>query len=363
MPVQISGMSPSAYIKWDFCPQQYYIGYNLKYPSSGNKKATMGTILHKIMEVLGKINKSLKNKQDFIEDDVFGGKYYFDATNWLSYSTLSEVQVEEINKSRKLKKMYKDRPFISKGHTRKGVEFVENIVSLVYTWFTSKYTEYTWESVDYKDLMNWIWMVLDYKDGMYDPRYLNIVSTEFAFEIPLEYDWATYSYQLPDGSMKEGYLKLRGIIDLVVGHDKKTLEVVDFKSGERKDWNTGKVKDYDELKKDTQLLIYYYALKKLFKDVDDIWLTIFFVRDGGPFTIPFDEKDIKKIEKDIKDKFTEIKTTNVPRLLSRTQTHFKCKWCDYSKIDHNGQNLCAAVHESIKLVGIDNTTEQFKQVK
>ena len=42
----------SSYNNYDFCQMQYFLTYVLGHRSDSNKKADMGTMVHKVMEIL-----------------------------------------------------------------------------------------------------------------------------------------------------------------------------------------------------------------------------------------------------------------------------------------------------------------------
>jgi len=129
----------------------------------------------------------------------------------------------------------------------------------------------------------------------------------------------------------------------------------------RKDWATGKQKEYADFQKDTQLMLYYYAIKKLYPDKNVIF-TIFWVRDGGPFTLCFDDSDMLAVEQNLKEKSSYIWNNTQPSMLSKTQNDFRCyRLCHYCKNDWPGTsiNICNYVQQHIKKNGIQNTTEEL----
>lgn len=96
-------------------------------------------------------------------------------------------------------------------------------------------------------------------------------------------------------------------------------------TGQRKNWETGKVKDHDDLTKDFQMRLYHYALCQLYPD-KDIMMTIFFVRHGGPFTLPLDRSHIPETLEMIKNHFELIKKNKFPsRVLDYDKNSFKCR--------------------------------------
>ena len=127
-------------------------------------------------------------------------------------------------------------------------------------------------------------------------------------------------------------MAIKGTIDLVTRIDNDTIEVIDWKTGRRLDWATGEEKTYDKLREDAQLLLYNYAISKMYPDYKQAIMTIFYVKDGGPFSMCFDSKDQKNFLEMLRVRFEEIKKNNVPQLLSQDRSHWKCtKLCHFYK--------------------------------
>lgn len=134
-------------------------------------------------------------------------------------------------------------------------------------------------------------------------------------------------------------------------------------TGQRKDWGTGKIKDYDYLCSDFQLMFYYYAARQMFPQYKHFSVTIFFIRDGGPYTIHFDESTIDVVERKIKERVEQIRNTELPELCDPSHKDVKCdKFCDYYKMKGaDGEtNLCDFIHNEIKLIGIDEVSKKYK---
>ena len=84
-------------------------------------------------------------------------------------------------------------------------------------------------------------------------------------------------------------------------------------------------------------------------------MTIFFLRDGGPFSLCFDESDNKKFLNKLKDKFLTIKQNTSPRPINQERSDFRCKkLCHFYKNNWPGtqQTMCHYVENQIKLYGI-----------
>ena len=122
-------------------------------------------------------------------------------------------------------------------------------------------------------------------------------------------------------------------------------------------------KTYAKLCQDPQLLLYYYAARHLFPEEKQIILSIFFIRDGGPFSICLDDLDVRKMERLLQRRFYEIRNSKQPRMCDTRQKNMKCKYlCPFSKHkfdDNDEHNMCRTAHDHIKKYGIDYTTYEL----
>lgn len=357
----------SSFNAWDFCQQQYFIQYVLGYQQPPNIKTEKGTIVHKVMEVLANIKLELQKDQNathFRDEQI--GDFFFNKDALLEPTELTSEQVTEINAGRVNKKTYVIPCFLTDGHIRYGVGLVNDVFKRAYDYYShDEKTSNIWKPADRRDCENFVWMVLDYKNGLYDPRRKDIFDAEHKFEIDINEPWAKYSYIMSDGSEISGNLAIKGTVDLVLRIDDDTLEIVDWKTGQRFDWGKKRVKGYAELQQDPQLMLYYYALSKMYPNIKHIMLTIFFVRDGGPFTLCFDESDIRKTELMIERRFREIRNSEQPMLIDPSHRDFKCnKLCPFLKNKIKSEHelgICDQVHKDIKLYGIDYVIHEHQK--
>lgn len=313
----------SSYNNFEYCQMQYFITYVLGHQSVSGKKAQLGTIVHKVMEVLGGCKKILQDKGEMVLND----------------DGLGEIEFTK----RKL-------------NTKK---FVNEIIKRSYEYYTENCTHH-YTNADYKFCEDTTWEGLLYDDGNFDPRKRNIVASEPHFDIAIEEDWAKFSYETEDGETLEGQLAIKGTIDLVTEIDDGVIEVIDWKTGRRLNWATGEEKTYEKLCEDPQLMLYYYAISKKFPEYRDAIMSIFYIRDGGPFSICFEESDKEKFLGMLKDRFEEIKKTTNPKMLSRRQAHWKCtKLCDFCKKDWPGtnENICRHVSNNLEQFGMMDTVQ------
>jgi hypothetical protein len=201
---------------------------------------------------------------------------------------------------------------------------------------------------------------------LFDPRYRNIYYPEAHFDIPIEEDWAKFEYEI-NGKMVKGQLAIKGTIDLTTLVNDDTIEVIDWKTGRRMDWATGEVKDYKKLENDAQLLLYFYAISKLYKDFPNRIMSIFFYKDSEgeidpkPFSICFGPEDEGKFLEKLKNRFLEIQQNNNPKPMDPTRTNFKCKYlCHFCKNnwENTNENMCIYIEKHLKEHGMEETVKK-----
>jgi hypothetical protein len=212
---------------------------------------------------------------------------------------------------------------------------------------------------------------------MFDPRNRNILMPEQHFDFEIKKPWSKYSYNLTDGSVLEGNLAMKGTIDLITLVNEDTIEVIDWKTGKRLDWATGQEKTQEKLENDPQLRIYHYAIKHLYPHIKNIIFSIYFINDGGPFSICFHDSDITETENILRRKFDIIKQTTKPKL---NKSWMCSKLCHFGKTTfantsiepvteyRNGQlcskdtamTKCEQIKHDLDLYGIDATIGLYK---
>lgn len=379
-------MIPVAYIRssslntWESCQHQYYLEYVLGMKGDSNKAADKGTMVHKVMEILAICKKEFQDtgkKSISIIDDCIG-KVSVSWDDFIKEEELDSLQIAKINKSRINKYNYgsEKSKFIQDGHVRLGVTFLEDIIERVYKYYEKLFIR-DWQPVDFKDVTNWSWMTVDNYNRNYDPRLSDIVQPEQQFEFEIDANWAHYYYNLPEGELL-GKVKLKGTIDLITRVGDNFFEIRDYKTGRRKNWTTGETKTLAKLQKDTQLLFYNYAIRKLYPDIENFMLTIYFIRGcysdgkdvpGGPYTLSFEPEDLSDMEKKLEKTIYDMHTCKQPKLLDKYRKKQFCSFCHFNKTkDKNGESLCESFHDKIKKFGIKevtkyNTTEGFSIAK
>lgn len=322
----ITYMRSSSYNNYDYCQMQYFITYVLGHRSISGKKAQLGTMVHKVMECLASCTKKLQDdpqKSMYIKDDALG-KINFTAKSLFT------------------------KTFVSKILTRSYEHYTENC--------THKYT-----GADIKFCREATDKGLSYNDGQFDPRKRIIVAAEPQFDILIDEPWAKYKYKMPNGEMMKGQLAIKGTIDLVTQVSDETIEVIDWKTGRRLNWATGEEKTYEKLLDDPQLLLYNYAISKLYPDYKQSIMSIFYINDGGPFSLCFDKTDQTKFLTMLEKRFKQIQRNDFPSLCSANRRSFKCtKLCHFYKNNWPGTNIsiCEHVEEHLKAFGEAETVDK-----
>jgi len=328
----ITYVRSSSYNNYAYCQMQYFITYVLGHQSDSGKKADMGTMVHKVMEVLAGLKKYEQDKPKVkflkVDDDAIG-KFKCKKT---------ELHTDEL---------------------------VNTLVDLSIDSYEKK-SVHQFSQSDRSEINKTAWCFLNHGDGQFDPRKRNIHFPEPHFDIPIEEDWARFKYTLPNGQEIEGQLAIKGTIDLVTKINDNTIEVIDWKTGRRMDWATGEIKDYSKLEKDPQLLLYYYAISKLYPEFPNRIMSIFFYKDKdgnpdpSPFSLCFSKEDENKFLKMLKNRFQEIQENNTPKPLSYDRSHWKCtKLCHFCKNNwpETEQNMCIYIENHLKEYGMKKTLE------
>jgi hypothetical protein len=151
-------------------------------------------------------------------------------------------------------------------------------------------------------------------------------------------------------------------MDLVVDEGEGLIEVIDYKTGRRLDWATGEEKTYKKLRYDPQLLLYHYATALLYPKADEIFITIIYINDGGPFTFCFERKDFELTERLLRAKFESIRDTQRPQL----KKSWKCtKLCMFGKEKHpldTSKTICEFIKDETRKKGADAVLCEYGDV-
>ena len=320
--------SASSFNTSNGCEMRYWLEKGLGYYEPAGPSAAKGTCYHSVMEALALSKLARQNGESSFSMDQLGGPVELDV-----------------------------------------VDNIDALTTKIYNWHIKNDLSYIdWKPRDLKEIKGWVQSSL----LTFNPLKVDqIVGVEQEFDLELKNKWA----QLDE----EKYLKIKGFIDLVYIDD-GILNVIDYKSGQRKDFYTGKVKTYADLTKDFQLLLYFYASNILYpENYGNIHTNIFFIKDGGMFTMFFDDADTVRVEKLIKDKFEYIKGLKIPR----QNKSWRCKqFCPFYKKVHDDPSkqiiefrngkfaavgapmpICDHMHYLICKNGIEEVEKEYKVKK
>ncbi|MFQ3578925.1 MAG: PD-(D/E)XK nuclease family protein [Bacteroidales bacterium] len=311
----ITYLRSSSYNTWSFCQHKYFLDYTLNYHSPANIAAEKGTIVHMALEILARAKLSQQNNQSVFNTEI--GE--FDAYHF-NY---------------------------------------ESILKNSYDHFSKKTPQYSWNNKHYEDCLSWFMRVVN---SNMNPLNHHIICPEQYFDIEIQKDWSYYEYNSPHGKIS-GYLRLKGTIDLIIRHSDDIYEIIDYKTGKRKDWVTGEEKTYDSLQNEPQFHIYHYVAHQIYPGKKFIF-TVYYINDGGVYSMVIDSK----AEEMIKKRFIDIKNTQIPKLIF---PDWKCeRLCFFYKTDVDGNSVnsynmsaCRVVHEELQQLGMNKVLMKYSKDK
>lgn len=306
---------------WELCQTQCILTYGLGMENRAGAAASMGSCVHKMMELRALASIAKKN-----------GHSSFNYEDWGVLEVDWAIDLDQT---------------IEKCHANQLI--LDNHVNP--------------EKIIKSKILDWAKRAIeDYPQ--YDPINLNIMSVEQYFDLEIKEDWAKYSQEI-NGELYEGYLRIKGTIDCLIAHNDDIIEVFDFKSGSRKNFATGEIKTLEYLRKDKQLLFYLYALNKLFPNKNFI-MTLYFINDGGIYSVHGDDEMLEDASEMIKKTYKEILNTKLPSVLDPKRSDFRCRHCcKYSKTDSytRGLSVCEFMQNKFKTIGVDKTVEKYGNIK
>lgn len=320
-----------------------------------NKKTIIGSAVHAVAEALALVKKNIQNGEEYgsiTQDDI--GNVAYNEVEFTIPSLILPEEAEKINASRINKSTYMGECKVLPGDVRLGRDFVNGLTERSWIYFTQLYPDYDWQKADRRDLYNFVWMLL----AQVEIRKKKIIDVEKEFHLEINHPAA----KLEDGS----YIKINGFIDLVTEPSPGVYEIMDWKTGQRKDFESGEIKDLPKLSKDLQLCIYRMAAKSLYPNIKHFLTTIVFIRDGGAFTPePLPDSDDYTYNV-ITEHIQELRDCLVPKTLSDTREDFRCKYlCQASKAKtfHDKMCDCAFIKDRIQEEGMDKVVEKYKKVE
>jgi len=156
----------------------------------------------------------------------------------------------------------------------------------------------------------------------WNPLNLDILDVEKQFDIEVQ----GKGFKGSSGN----HIRLRGTMDLVSLVNSDTIRISDYKTGMRKAWQGNYNYDEDSLKDTTQFKCYDTARRVIYPDYKYCLMSMIFVKEGGIYTVTFEDYELYENMEDIRRTIAEIKSCEIPNRLiddkSRKDEHFKCRY-------------------------------------
>ena len=328
----VKKLSASSISTLDMCEMKWFLQYMVGLREPSGKAAAIGSICHYILECIAHSKILRQNGKSYKKDDVVG----------------------------RITKEYD----------------LQTLIDKVYAHYIAKEPHIQWGDAEYKQVCKNIEKAKNHV--LFPENHAQIIQPEQFFMMGLEHDWAKYSY-IKNGKVDEGKIHLNGIIDLIFRDENGTLNYLDYKFGQPKDWATGKKKDYEAITKDVQLCMYYLAIKEKYPD-EDICVNIWYVNHNLVFTDFFGKMQEDIIMKKLQSVIARLRAMEKPN----TRRGFHCKFCPFSKtsfkdwdrpaldIEYNkfGGNfspvedkvcVCDATNTFLNYRGLQSTLENLKK--
>jgi len=253
---------------------QYVVGIE----SQTGKAALQGNIVHKVLEWMAKLKKKGKTNVDPM---------------WLLDYAWDELTSQ--NPDTKIRKVT----------TKKDKE-----------------TGLLKEAADFKKCRLAVEKVLE--DDFCNPYSVKVIDAErwFAIELPGD-EWKCL-----DHDDKEHQFTIRGLIDMAHEIDDDTIEIVDYKTGQRKDLYEQIPICEQTLMRSVQPRIYHMAAYLMYPQYKNIVLTFYYTNDGGPITISLSPDDIHMTIAALHNFFTTIKKDS----LIKRNRWWTCRMCSFRDI-------------------------------
>jgi len=292
--------SASAIGLYNHCPFSYFMQYILGMESQAGKAALQGTIVHQTLELMIKLCKRGKTNVDPM---------------WLLHRAWDEHTAEtpEVSIRKVTTRIDKDT-----GEFKEAADFKKCRVAL-------------------EAILN---------DQYYNPYKIKPIDSErwFALEMPGE-EWRCLS---EEGNVHQ--FAVRGYIDLVHEIDEDTIEIVDWKTGARKNFHTQESIDEMVLIQEVQPRLYHLAAYFLYPKYKNILITFYYTNDGGPVTIALSHDDLTATIASLHKFMTTVRHDT----LMRRNRWWTCKMCSFER---NG--MCCRVWSDLHTLGSEYVEKRY----
>jgi hypothetical protein len=295
--MRIVRCSASSIGTYNRCQFSYFMHYSLGMETKVGKAAIQGSIVHKTLEWMLKLRKRGKTNVDPM--------WLLDRA-WDELTQASpEIEIRRVT----------TRIDRETGELKEAVDFKKCRVAL--------------ETI--------------IADKFYNPYNLKILDVEQWFELMMPgKEWECVDQ---DGISHQ--FATRGFIDLVHEIDSDTIEIVDWKSGNRANFHTQEQIDEAVLTREVQPRLYHLAAFFLYPQYKNILITFYYANSGGPVTISLSHDDLTATIAYLYDFMTKVKEDT----LIHRNLHWSCKLCSFRNngiCDRIWSDLCTMGGEYIK---------------
>lgn len=238
---------------------------------------------------------------------------------------------------------------------------VKNLIPLAIEYY-KKDSQSPWSSWDEKNVRDWVWTVMK---SDWNPARMDIVEVEKFFNFEIKEDWAKYRYELDDGSILEGYLAVRGTIDLIVQNG-NTYNIRDWKTGKKYKYDEQREKTYEDLCEDHQLLLYYWVGKQLYPD-KNIEVEINYIKEDGVSSPYMDASSFKMGYQNLQKFFTNIQEAYPPQLIKYNFANPQdgpCGFCPWKSIIqiNDTRSVCEFMEEKTQQYSAAKVLDQYGDI-
>ena len=301
--MRIIKCSASAIGLYNHCPFSYYLHYILGMESQAGKAALQGSIVHQTFEWMTKLYKRGKTNVDPM---------------WLLNRAWNE-------------------------HTKAS----PNISIRRVTTRIDKETGELKEAADFKKCRVALETVM--ANPHYNPYNIKVIDSERWFELEMP----GKEWECLDKDGKPHQFTTRGYIDLVQELSEDTIEIVDWKTGSRKEFYTQIPIDEDVLMREVQPRLYHLAAYFLYPQYKNILITFYYTNDSGPITITLSHDDLTMTIAALNRFFTTVKNDT----LMRRNRWWTCKMCNFER---NG--ICQRVWSDLHTMGGQYVEQRYSDL-
>lgn len=295
--MKIKKISPSAYNTYDQCEWKYFLQSVCYFRDESGSAATMGHIVHKILEILSQL-KILKHDPK----SKFWNFEYLWTTVYNRYQKERPAICQQI-KEDKLKK----------------------ICSGLYNLLHSNLS----------------------------PTTCDTIATEKYFTVPLERP----SFIIDPEAEKPEYFSVSGIIDRIDKIDEESIMIFDYKTGSNIDYdlpNRPKI-DSEILKTYIQPRIYHLAAKHMYPNVQNFIILFYYLASNSPIYCILTDEDLEDTIGMLEKRYLEIKNNVNPSRIIGTKNGWQCKvLCDHFKT-----GLCEKIWQEKEQTSFEFVTDKY----